>query len=264
MLLINLRRSIGVMKKNDVITVLRVFAGVAAWFIVSKGLGNYVDSIVGGTWGMILKSMVIPYTLGLLAFFLACIGMPAKKVETGSYIAPTAGLLLKAFIVQTGLSFPLVFIINIITRLTGHELSGISPEDLFGNMWFYLVLLLVFNPVLEEVLFRKLVLERLAPIGFKGAVIVSAVLFAMPHLYSQGIAQVPYTFAIGLVLAWLTVKTGKLWPAIVLHALSNVYGAYIPVGLGLIHPACSVLFVLFTMGVIVPLTVVILTHKKKQ
>ena len=112
-------------------------------------------------------------------------------------------------------------------------------------------------------LFRRLVLDRLSSLGFKGAVIVSAVLFALPHLYSQGIAQVPYTFAIGLVLAWITVKTGKLWPAVLLHSLSNIYGAYLPMGLTLIHPACAALFVLFTLAVMLPLAVIILTHMRK-
>ncbi len=250
------------MKKNDLITVLRVFAGLLAWFLVSKSLGGFVSSRVEGVWGMVLSSMVIPYTPGLGAFMLACIGMPSGKIVSGEVLRPSAGLIAKAFIVQTGLSFPLMFIINIIIRLTGHELGGMSADELFGHLWFYLILLLVFNPVFEELLFRKLVLNRLAPLGFKGAVIVSALLFALPHLYSQGIAQVPYTFALGLVFAWITVKTGKLWPAILLHSLSNVYGAYLPMGLGLIHPACSVLFVLFTLGVMLPIAVVLCVRDK--
>jgi len=51
-----------------------------------------------------------------------------------------------------------------------------------------------------------------------------------------------FTFSIALVNAYLTIKTGKRLPAIILHALSNIYCAYIPIGTGLIHPALSVLF----------------------
>ena len=250
------------MKKNDLITVLRVFAGLLTWFLLSKISGGYIASKVVGIWGLVLKSMVIPYTLGLGAFLLVCKGMPSEDLIPDEKLRPSAGLILKSFIVQTGLSVPLLFFINTITRLTGHELGGIKADELFGHLWFYLILLLIFNPVFEEILFRKLVLNRLTPLGFKGAIIVSALLFALPHLYSQGIAQVPYTFAIGLVLAWITIKTGKLWPAILLHSLSNIYGAYLPMGLNLIHPLFTVLFVLFTMGIMLPLTVVILTRKR--
>lgn len=249
------------MKKNDLITVLRVFAGLLAWFLVSKLLGGYAASKVEGVWGMVLSSMVIPYTLGLGAFLLTCIGMPSEELAAGEPLRPSAALIAKAFTVQTGLSFPLMFIINIITRLTGHELGGMDADELFGHLWFYLILLLVFNPVFEELLFRRFVLRRLAPLGFKGAVVVSALLFALPHLYSQGIAQVPYTFALGLVFAWITIRTGKLWPAILLHSLSNIYGAYLPMGLGLIHPACQVLFVMFTMGVMLPAAIMLCVRK---
>ncbi len=251
------------MKKNDLITVLRVLTGLIAWILVTKLLGGYINGLIGGVWGKALSAMVIPYTLGIGAFLLVCIGMPADKLTAEPVIRPSAELIGKAFIVQSGLSFPLVFVINIITKLTGHEPTGIGAGELFGHPWFYLILLLVFNPIFEEVLFRRLVLDRLSPLGFKGAVIVSAVLFALPHLYSQGIAQVPYTFAIGLVLAWITVTTGKLWPAVLLHSLSNIYGAYLPMGLTIIHPACAALFVMFTLGVMLPLAVIILTHMRK-
>ena len=147
----------------------------------------------------------------------------------------------------------------------GHGFGvGIPAEELFGNIWFYIVLLLIFNPVMEELLFRKILLERLTCLGFKWAVICSAVLFALPHVVSQGVPQMFYTFGLGLVWGYITLKTGKLWPAIILHSLSNIYGAFIPMIAAEIHPLLSGLFVMFTMGVMVPLTVLFLIKEHKK
>ena len=110
--------------------------------------------------------------------------------------------------------------------------------------------------IFEELLFRKFILGKLSCLGMKGAIICSAVLFALPHIYSQGLGQMFYTFALGLVWGYITIKTGKLWPAIVLHSLSNIYCAYIPILAAMIHPALSVVFVMFTVSLMVPLTIV--------
>ncbi|MCR5059928.1 MAG: CPBP family intramembrane metalloprotease [Saccharofermentans sp.] len=116
---------------------------------------------------------------------------------------------------------------------------------------------------MEELLFRKFILERLECLGFKGSVICSAVLFALPHLISQGPAQVIYTFALGLVWAYVTLKTGKLWLAVILHSLSNVYGAFLPMSFTRINPAMPVLFVAFTMLIIVPAAIILIVREFK-
>ena len=244
------------MNKNNVITVIRVTLGLALWYISVLILRMYLDNPY-------LISMVLPYTIGLGLFMLPCIGMPATSLKAEPTVKPTAFFMLKAFVVQTGLSFPLMMVINIILTVLKIDKGGLSADELLGNPVFYAVLLLIFNPVMEEVLFRKLIMDRLSVLGVKGMIIVSSALFAVPHLFSQGPAQVPFTFAMGLVLAYVTWKTGKLWPAMVLHALSNLYFGFTPVLLNMVHPALTVLFVLFTLGLMVPLTVVILTHKKR-
>ena len=254
------------MDKQKVITVLRTTLALAVWLAVVKLYGAFIDPLLKGVLPdvvrMILSSMVVAYTVALGTCCLVLIGMPRGLPEPKEKI--TAWLILRGFIVQTGLAMPPLFLINIILRLTGHDIGGIPAEELFGNIWFYIVLLLIFNPVMEELLFRKILLERLTCLGFKWAVICSAVLFALPHVVSQGVPQMFYTFGLGLVWGYITLKTGKLWPAIILHSLSNIYGAFIPMIAAEIHPLLSGLFVMFTMGVMVPLTVLFLIKEHKK
>jgi membrane protease YdiL (CAAX protease family) len=102
-----------------------------------------------------------------------------------------------------------------------------SREEIFGEHFvFYIVLLLIFNPIMEEVLFRKLALDKLLVLGEVPAIFISAAFFGLPHAYSQGVPQMFGTFVLGLVWAYVRIKTGKLWPCMVLHMLFNLYGAY--------------------------------------
>lgn len=225
------------MKKNNTITVIRVFAALAVWFVITKGYAAFIDPVFKGklpeTLRMIITSMFVPYTLGIGAAYLILKGMkvPGSKGEemSGMYEkTSTPGFLFKSFLIQTGLSMPVILILNIINVIVlGNIPRAMTADQIFGNhMIFYIVLLLIFNPVMEEVLFRKFFLDRLLVIGESGAIIISAVLFGLPHAYSQGVPQMFGTFIIGLVWAYVRVKTGKLWPCFILHMMFNLYGCY--------------------------------------
>ena len=257
-----LRRSIGEMKKDNVITVVRLVIGLTLWYLSSFIFKTYFASAFPAAVAPVLSSMVVPYTAGLGLFLLATFGMPkSAPAEDGL----SAAYILKAFVVQNGIAFPLMIASNMICMLLFRIKSeGMGEEQLFGGMWwFYAVLLLVFNPVFEELLYRKLVIDRLSGFDNNAKVICSALLFAVPHVLSVGVPAMFFAFGMGLVWGFVYTRQGKLWPAVLLHALGNLMGSYIPLALSLVHPACQVLFIMCTVGVCVPLTVVILTYKKK-
>lgn len=72
--------------------------------------------------------------------------------------------------------------------------------------------------VCEEIFFRGfLIWYFLAWMGPVLATLLSSLLFGVGHIY-LGIAQVPKTAIIGLILAIVVNLTGSLWPAMLLHA----------------------------------------------
>lgn len=95
-----------------------------------------------------------------------------------------------------------------------------SPPDYTPGMLF---LLLLFAPVVEELVFRHLVASVLLRHGERFYVLASAVSFAIVHSVATGLAQVVYTFILGLVWAYLYVQTGNLPLVMLLHALSNLH-----------------------------------------
>jgi uncharacterized protein len=72
--------------------------------------------------------------------------------------------------------------------------------------------------ICEELVFRGFLIWLItAWLGLVAAVIISSIIFGFGHIY-LGVAQVPRTALIGMVLALIVVGTGSLWPAMVIHA----------------------------------------------
>jgi len=247
--------------KNKLLTVSKLFLALAVWFLIYKLTGLFLTPVLSERLPevlvMIITGMVIPYTISLGAFYLI-----VRNMETASprcpEIKPGPLRLGKLFLIQCGLTIPVMIPVNMIYKMSGREMPGMTPEQILAHPVFYVILLLVFAPVMEEFLFRKLILDRLTVLGTTPAIIVSAAFFGLPHLFSQGPAQMLYTFVLGLMLAYVALTSRKLWPCILLHSLSNVYGAFIPTLWPKDDlPSLALYALIYIM--IMPLTAVILT-----
>ncbi len=86
------------------------------------------------------------------------------------------------------------------------------------------VIAVVLAPLWEEFTFRGFLLSALAKtrLGFWGAALTANILWTALHgTYSwAGIASV---FVAGLILSWLVWRTGSIKPAIVTHAIGNLF-----------------------------------------
>lgn len=72
--------------------------------------------------------------------------------------------------------------------------------------------------ICEEIIFRGFLIWLMtAYLGLVAAVILSSIIFGYNHIY-LGVAQVPRTALVGLLLALVVLASGSLWPAMVIHA----------------------------------------------
>lgn len=78
--------------------------------------------------------------------------------------------------------------------------------------------------VVEETVIRGIVMQPLRRFGDKFAIIASAVLFACMH---GNMVQIPYTVVGGMLLGYLAVATGSLWPSVILHFVNNLYSVIV-------------------------------------
>jgi uncharacterized protein len=96
-------------------------------------------------------------------------------------------------------------------------------ERVFNNrfgFWGGVFKVVVLAPVIEEVLFRGIIMYGLMR-NYRPwyAILLSGILFSAFHLNPW---QMTYTFLLGLLLGWLMVKTRSLPLAILVHALNNL------------------------------------------
>lgn len=81
------------------------------------------------------------------------------------------------------------------------------------------VLLTVIPAVLEEVLFRGLIMQGLRCFGDGIALVASSVLFALAHF---NLMQGANALIMGLIIGYFVLRTGSVWIGVVLHFVVNI------------------------------------------
>jgi membrane protease YdiL (CAAX protease family) len=98
-----------------------------------------------------------------------------------------------------------------------------------------LVAAVLLAPVTEELVFRGVLLKAFEDRGRRFVIVMTAVVFSAVHvlglnvdrLLASAVVVLPPIFLLGLILAWLTVRTGRLGPAIFLHSGWNLLAAIV-------------------------------------
>ena len=158
--------------------------------------------------------MLLLYGLGLLLFVrIARCSLRFKMKRRPIALSSVA----RAYLLE----FSALLIVSLILNLSkalGAK-APIPPDYTPGRLF----LLLLFAPVVEEIVFRHLTASVLLKHGERFYILASAVSFAIVHSVATGLAQVVYTFILGLIWAYLYVQTGNLRLVMLLHALSNLH-----------------------------------------
>ncbi len=100
--------------------------------------------------------------------------------------------------------------------------AGITDLIMEESTAMKLLFIVILAPLIEEFVFRKQLIDRMAPYGEKLAVVTSALLFGLFH---GNFSQFFYAFALGLVFGYVYLKTGKLRYSIGLHMGINFMGS---------------------------------------
>lgn len=98
-------------------------------------------------------------------------------------------------------------------------------DQLAGLPWWLVLAVFALTPAIcEEGLFRGFVLSSMHRYSAAWAIGLSALLFGLMHVLTSNVLAVerflPTTF-MGLLLAWIALRTGSIWPGVALHALHN-------------------------------------------
>ena len=163
---------------------------------------------------------VLAYTL---TFVFTVLFMSKGAVRPAGFSNP--GTLFAALTVPLFfVTFLLLNYINIFVKelLSYIGVFGVSPSIIppksGASLLVFLLMYVLLPPVLEELLFRGVLLFRLRRFGDGFAVALSSFIFALMH---HNLVSMPGIFLTGLLFGYLTILSGSLVPAMLMHLLNN-------------------------------------------
>lgn len=113
----------------------------------------------------------------------------------------------------------------VVRMITGMPVDY-SLDLLLDNMqpWLILLVVVLIGPVMEELVFRKILLDRIAGYGQLTSMLISGLIFGVAH---GNFYQFFYAFALGAVFAWVYLRTGNIFYTIGLHVMINFWGSFL-------------------------------------
>lgn len=131
--------------------------------------------------------------------------------------------------------FVMMYAVGTVFNLVGTFISKAAPAggteqlDMINKMVSSglptgIMMTVIIAPILEELIFRKLMLDRIRNYGEKTAIVFSALCFGLFH---ENLTQFLYAFIIGLFLGYVYCKTGKVLYTMIMHALVNLISSSI-------------------------------------
>lgn len=105
---------------------------------------------------------------------------------------------------------------------------GGAPSNSLDNLlegtpiWLTVLSVVICAPIVEEIIFRKMFIDRLAPHGGALAVVISSIAFMLIH---SNIYQFPYAFMVGLLLGYVYLRSGEIKYTIAIHMIMNFLGS---------------------------------------
>lgn len=225
----------------------RSMLSLVLYTVAGAVLMNVIDLVIG---------LVLIYGLGKQELYVSLANSPIYRILMNSipmYAAgiPTVLLLLKSVpkkqkplektrmnIGHLLMMIPIAEFAMVVGNYIGMYINAIYSllpdvenndvvSDLIADVPIPVIILVtvILAPIFEELLFRKLLLERLSVYGSKFAIIITAVAFGLFH---GNLDQFFYATLVGLVLGYVAVKSGNWLYSVLIHMVMNLIGGALP------------------------------------
>lgn len=192
--------------------------------------------------GDLVEQHAVLMSLGLVVLSVDCIGFPVAwllnrklpkgslgqgRMTPGKYIV---GIFLVAGICMIGtlIGLPLHLLCTVPFGAQMQDTSAIAQLMLNSDFWPRVITVGICAPVFEELIFRKILVDRLSHYSKYLAILVSGITFGLFHGNFQ---QFFFATGLGWFFAFIYVKTGKIIYSIGYHMIVNMTTSVITVSL---------------------------------
>lgn len=197
-----------------------------------------------------LGSVIAMFAVGLLYCAVSHTSIqsviPVKKVQSGT--------LFKVVLVALAVSL----LANYITDMLLNNLSFFGYENHLEMEYqtytplenlFYIFSVAVMPALVEEFMFRGILLHKLRKYGDGFAVLCSSLIFGLIH---GNLVQIPFAFIVGLALGFIVIKTGSIIPSMIVHFIVNCSSVLITIMNNQINEnVLDIIYILFLLAVII-------------
>lgn len=218
----------------------RVFISLVIYIVVSRvaAIGTYalMKSVLSAeryhafanstTWSVIV-SCAAQYAIAFPILLLTLIGTDKAKERKTKKLSGTEFFLL--FAMGEALMYAGNFIGTFLNGIIG-GITGRMPQNDIATIvneipvWLIFVCMVVIAPIVEELIFRKLMIDRLSIYGDRTAILFSSVAFGLMH---GNLYQFFYAVLLGALLGYVYTKTRNVSYTIYMHAIVNFMGSIV-------------------------------------
>jgi membrane protease YdiL (CAAX protease family) len=204
------------------VSFITLFA-TAVQFVLLLLIDRFAPELRQADWFIVTLSCAPMYLfsmpLSLLLYRIAKAQPPEKKRLT-----------FPAWLCLLSLCFALTYVGNIIGVTVNSLIEAITGKPVVNELdeltkntplWANLLFMGILAPILEEIFYRKLVIDRLTVFGDLPAILISGLLFGLIH---GNFGQFFYASLMGFVFGLIYLRTGKLRYSISLHMAINLLG----------------------------------------
>ncbi len=179
----------------------------------------YLNKLVGEDAGLFIY-----YALAMGAVFVFAHFLRKKETGQNSYNFKIASPKIIVVVVVTIIALHLGLIAPLANLIPMPDFFREIFMQLFSNAGFFSFLTaVILAPVIEEIIFRGIILDGLLKkYSPQKAIIISSLLFGIVHLNPW---QFVAAFLIGIFIGWIYYKTGNLSLAIIIHLINNLLGS---------------------------------------
>lgn len=207
-------------------SLLALLAGALLGSILIEAVMLVMVTLCGeqirGSWWMWLVTFLPMYAIAFPIGILVLRKLPADQPEKNALtLRQFMKLLCVCFCVMYAGNYLGQFLSALLSK--GTAVNQLDSYAMDQSIW-KVVVMSVMAPVFEELLCRKLLLDRVRVYGEKLAVLMSGLLFGLLH---TNMFQFFYAFGLGCIFAYIYLRTGKLRYPIVFHGIINFSGSVI-------------------------------------
>ena len=201
---------------------------VGIQLLSSALVAAFLPSVAESWWFVWVASVVPLYCFALPLFILS---LPSHPFSSGEKSKLSFGgvciALLVSFATMATFSIASSLIVELLRVLSNGRFFGAdSLTEMVTSTPVYVTILVacVIAPIGEEFIFRKLLIDRLQVFGELSACLISGIIFGLFHL---NLSQALYAAPLGMVLAYVYIRTRNIVYPIIMHAAVNFFGTVV-------------------------------------